>query len=162
VTPRRRSALRSFEDETRRFLSNASYAERHPAVADSLDSAFALLATEKLEPEVVVEIGNHLRDAILGAINEVAGDPPPGEDHPILRLRDRVAAEGLAVREGKVVTTVVDLARASLRLDHRLGFARDAEKHGEPAIVWDELRRAAFASAYACYELARLQERLQR
>jgi hypothetical protein len=162
VTPRRRSALRSFEDETRRFLSNATYADRHPAVAENLDAAFALLATEKLEPDVVTEIGNHLRNAVLEAINDVAGEPPPGEDHPILRLRDRVATMNLAVREAKVVTSVVDLARASLRLDHRLGFPHHAEQHGEPAIVWDELRRAAFASAYACYELARLQERLLR
>jgi hypothetical protein len=162
VTARRRSALRAIEDETRRFLASGTYAGRHPAIAENLDAAFDLLATEKLEPEVVVQIGNHLRDALLDAINDVAGEPPPGQDHPILRLRDYLAARGLATREAKVATSVVDLARAALRLDHRLGFAYNAEQHGEPAIVWDELRRAAFSSAYACYELARLRERLHR
>jgi hypothetical protein len=160
VTPRRRSALRVVEDDTRRFLSNGAYAARHEAVAESLDTAFALLAAGKRDPEAIVEVGNHLRDALLRAINDVAGGPPPATvDHPILRLRDYVTALGLATREAKVATAVVDLARASLRLDHRLGSVNEAEAHGEPAVVMDELRRAAFATAFACYELGRLQER---
>jgi hypothetical protein len=159
VTLRRRSALRIVEDETKRFLATVDYAERHAGVAGELDAAFALLSGEKLEPEDIAAVANHLRDALLAAINDMVGEPPPGEDHPMLRLRDFVATRGLAVREAKVATAVVDLARAALRLDHRLGFIRDAEMHGEPAVVHDEVRRAAFATAFACYELGRLQDR---
>jgi hypothetical protein len=159
MTVRRRSALRIVEDDTRRLLSSAAYAEQHPSTAGHLDEAFGLLSSEKLDPETTAAVANHLRNALLTAINDIVGEPPPGEDHPMLRLRDHVATLGLAVREAKVATAVVDLARAALRLDHRLGFIRDAEAHGEPGVVFDEVRRAAFATAFACYELARLQDR---
>lgn len=50
---------------------------------------------------------------------------------------------------------IVELARVVLRLDNRLNHVRDERDRAAPEVEWEEIRRAAFATTVACYELDR-------
>jgi hypothetical protein len=106
----------------------------------------------------VSEIGDHLRKALIDATTDVVGAEAGGEqEKPIQRLRAHVGRLLLPAREAEVLVQVVELARVVLRLDHRLNHIREADQ-GEPEVSWEEMRRAAFATAFACYELDRLRQ----
>lgn len=154
-----RSALGDFEDEVRRTLADAAYAAAHPEAAQALDAAFVLLWSGKTDDEVLRPLGDYLRDALLYAIRDLIGDPPRGPDHPILRLREFLRTSRLPTREAKVMQEIVELVRVSLRLDYRISSVHEQTPHSEPPATWDEVRRAAFATAFACYELDRLTNR---
>lgn len=160
MTPGRDSALGQFEHEVRRLLAGAEYSDAHPGASRFLADAFDLLWSGKTERDVAVRIGDLLSNALVQAIDNLLGPAPPGEDRPLLRLRDFLTMLGLPLREAKVAGAVVELARVALRHDHRLSTIHEEVQQGEPDIVWDELRRAAFATAYACYELDQLAQRL--
>ena len=81
------------------------------------------------------------------------------QEKPIQRLRDLFSTLNVPAREADVLTQVVELARVVLRLDHRLNHIRDEADQGESPASWEEVRRAAFTTALACYELDRLRRR---
>ena len=77
--------------------------------------------------------------------------PEPGkQEQPIQRLQAWMEGRSMADREREVVTALVELARVTLRLDHRLNHIRDEADVGEPAATQSELRRAASVTTLVC------------
>ena len=81
------------------------------------------------------------------------------QEKPIERLRSHLAVMPIPEREAAALEQVVELALTVLRLDHRLNHIRDEADKNQPAATWEEVRRAAFLTAVACYELDRLRQR---
>jgi hypothetical protein len=157
MTRDNRPAIAQVDSQIRWVLDDAAFAAAHPTSTHHLNHAFKLLATHQLDQETVVEIGDHLRDALIDSIADVLGSGSPADERPIERLRDHLATLRLPVREAKLVAQVVELARVSLRLDHRLSHIdEETDDYGGPHPQWSELRHAAFGTAFACYELDRL------
>lgn len=151
------SAIDQVEQETRRVAEGSLFAEAHPGGAHHLREAFGLLWSGHTDEQAVSEIGDHLRKALMDVTTDVVGPTAAGaQEKPIQRLEVRLADLGVPTREAAVFLQVVELARVVLRLDHRLNHIRDEADRGEPAATWEEARRAAFATALACYELDRL------
>ncbi len=152
------SAIDQIEEETRRVISGSEYAEAHPKAAHHLREAFDLLWSGRMDNPVVSELGDHLRKAVMDATTDLVGpDAEGGQEKPIERLRLHLEGLELPSREAEVVSRIVELAEAVLRLDHRLNHIRDEADKGEPDAPWEEVRRAAFTTAFTCYELDRLQ-----
>lgn len=96
----------------------------------------------------------------MDATTEVVGDLSGGmQEKPIQPLDAHLSTFDVPKREAAVLTQIVELARVVLRLDHRLNHIRYEADLGEPSASWEEVRRAAFATALACYELDRLRAR---
>lgn len=155
------SAVEQVEAEVRRAIDGSEYARVHPRASHHLREAFDLLWDRQTGDEVVSEVGEHLRKALMDATSDVVGSEAQGsQEKPIERLRNYLEGLALPAREAAVVSQIVELARVALSLDQRLNHIRDESDKGEPAMSWEELRRAAFATAFTCYELDRL--RIQR
>lgn len=151
------AAIDQADHEIRRTIEGAAYAKDHPGAAHHLREAFDLLWTGRTDNQVVSEIGDHLRKALMDATTDVLAAKAGGDqERPIQRLKDYLADLELPTREADVMAQVVELARVTLRLDHRLNHIRDEDDAGEPEVSWEEIRRAAFSTALACYELERL------
>lgn len=151
------SAVEQIEAEIRRVTSGPEYAKAHPGAAHHLREAFELLWNGQTDDQVVSEVGDHLRKALMDMTNDVVGPDAPGlQEAPVERLRKHLEGLNLPSREAEVLSQVVELARVVLRLDHRLNHVRDESDKGEPDVSWDEIRRAAFTTAFACFELDRL------
>ena len=94
----------------------------------------------------------------MDATTDLVGpDAKGGRENPIERLTFHLDGLKLPSREAVVVSRIVELAEAVLSLDHRLNHIRDEANKGKPAASWEEVRRAAFTTAFTCYELDRLQ-----
>ena len=152
------SAIEQIEEETRRVISGAEYAEAHPKAAHHLREAFELLWSGQRGDPVVSELGDHLRKALMDATTDLVGpDAEVGQERPIERLMRHLERLDLPSRETEVVSRIVELTEAVLRLDQRLDHIRDEADKGKPSASWEEIRRAAFTTAFTCYELDRLQ-----
>ena len=152
------SAVDQTEAQIRRLTSGAEYAKAHPGAAQHLRKAFELLWGVQTGDPVVSEVGDHLRKALMDATTDLVGPEADGrQEKPIERLRLHLKELDLPSREAEVVSRVVELAQAVLRLDQRLDHIRDEADKGKPSASWEEIRRAAFATVFACYELDRLQ-----
>ena len=148
------------EEEVRRLTSSSEYAGRHSGAAHHLHEAFELLWSGRTDVQVVSEIGDHLRKALMDATTDVVGETAAGQqEKPIDRLQLHVAGMKLPSREADVISELVEFARTVLRLDQRLNHVRDEVDAGHPGASWEEIRRAAFTTAYVCYELDRLRSR---
>ena len=151
------SAVEQVEEEVHRVISGSEYASRHQGAAHHLSEAFKLLWGGRTDDQVVSEIGDHLRKALMDATTDAVGPTSVGgQERPIQRLQSHIARLALPSREANVLTQIVELARVALRLDHRLNHIRDEVDSGEPGTSWDEVRRASFTTAFVCYELDRL------
>lgn len=156
----RGSAIDRVEQEVRRVTDSSAFAEAHPGASHHLREAFELLWGAKTDEQVVSEIGDHLRKALMDTTTDVVGSEGGGQqEKPIPRLKAHLESLRLPVREGEVVAQVIELARVVLGLDQRLNHIRDEADKGEPKATWEEIRRAAFATALTCYELDRLRHR---
>ena len=154
------SPIAQTEDEMMRVVDSAAFAERHAGGAHHLREAFALLYSGRSDEQTVSEVGDHLRKALMDVTTDVVGADAGGQqEKPIKRLENRMADLNLPKREAAVVAQIVGLARVSLSLDHRLTHIRNESDVGEPPATWEEIRRAAFATALGCYELDRLRPR---
>ena len=152
------SAVEQVEEEVHRVISGSEYASRHQRAAYHLSEAFELLWGGRTDDQVVSEIGDHLRKALMDATTDaVTPTSPGGQERPIQRLQSHISGLDLPSREADVVSQIVELARVTLRLDHRLNHIRDEVDLGEAGASWDEIRRASFTTAFVCYELDRLQ-----
>ena len=152
------SAVDQTEAQIRRLTSGPEYAKAHLGVAHHLRKAFDLLWSGQTTVQVVSEVGDHLRKALMDATTDLVGpDAEGGQEKPIKRLRLHLEGLELPSREAEVVSSLAELARAVLRLDLRLVHIRDEADQGEPSASWDEIRRAAFTTAFTCHELDRLQ-----
>ena len=151
------SAIDQIEEETRRVISGAEYAEAHPKAAHHLREAFKLLWSGQINEQVVSQVGDHLRKALMDATTDLVGPDAEGrQEKPIVRLRRHLEGLDLPSREAEVVSRIVELAEAALSLDQRLDHIRDEADKGKPSATWEEIRRAAFTTAFTCYELDRL------
>ena len=92
----------------------------------------------------------------MDTVTDVAGDAPGKQEKPIERLRDWVASRNVNERERATLDALVELARATLRLDHRLNHIRDEADLDQPPASKPELRRAAFVTALVCDQLSSL------
>lgn len=153
------SPVAEVEAEVNRLLNSEEFVRRHPDGSRHLHEAFSLLWEGSTDKQTVSEIGDHLRKAIMDVTTVVVGDDQLKQEQPIERLEVWLNASQLGDRERAVATAIVDLARASLHLDHRLNHVRDEVDKKEPPVGWEEMRRAAFATAVACYEISRIAER---
>lgn len=142
------------EQVVRSTVDGADFAVGHPGAAHHLAEAFALLWSDNTTPQVIAEIGEHLRGAIIDMANDVAPDEGSPEK-PTVRLRSYLQrlSGTLGEREVAVLERLVDLVDATLRLDQRLTHIRDETGKNRPLRSWDEARRAAFLTGFACYEL---------
>ena len=151
------SAIEQVEQAVQRVTSGSEYAKAHPEAAHHLHEAFELLWSRQTDEQVVSEIGDHLRKALMDATKDVVGSETEGrQEKPVARLRSHLKGLGLPSREAEVVSQIVELAQAVLSLDQRLNHIRDESDKGEPDASWEEIRRAAFTTAFTCYELDRL------
>lgn len=69
-------------------------------------------------------------------------------------MRTWAAGQDVNEREHAVLIALVELARATLRLDHRLNHIRDEADLDQPPTSQAELRRAAFITALVCDQIA--------
>lgn len=137
------------------LIDTPRFATRQPGAAHHLAEAFALLRADGTSTQRTSEIGDHLRKAIMDATTTVLGEDPD-QEKPIARLESWLERNTiLHVRELEVLADLIRLAASTLRLDHRLNHVRDEVGNGEPAPTFEEMRRAAFVTALACYELDR-------
>ena len=159
---RKGSAIDQTEDRVHRDVLGSAFAERHPGGAHHLRETFHLLWSGRTDEQVVSEIGDHLRKALMDVTTDVVGADAGGEqEKPIQRLKAQLRELRLPKRESEVLLQVIELARVVLRLDHRLNHIRDEADQGEPEATWEEMRRAGFSTAFACYELDRFRQRSQ-
>jgi hypothetical protein len=152
------AAISQVEDQVQRVLAGDAFAKAHPGAAHHLAEAFSLLWSGTESNQVISEIGDHLRKALMDMTTDILGSEiAPQQEQPVERLRKWLAtAQSLSPRDLDVVTQLVELARAVLRLDHRLNHVRDEISKKQPPPSPDEVRRAAFTTAYVCYELERV------
>jgi hypothetical protein len=141
------------ETETIRLIDDGGFARRHPRVSHHLGKAFDLLRSGEIDDPIVSEIGAHMRSAIFELVSDIAdtGD----QEKPITRLQGQLARMDISEREAEVLTTLVGLAQATLSLDQRLTHIRDESDKDKPLRSWDEVRRAAFVTAFVVLELDR-------
>lgn len=155
----RGSAIDQVEQQLRRFTDGSDFAKAHRGGAHHLHEALELLWSGQTDEQVVSEIGDHLRKALMDATTVVVGPDTGGErEKPIERLKVHLQRLNLSARDADVLIQVVELARVVLRLDHRLNHIRDEADQREPPASWEEIRRATFATALACYEIDRLRQ----
>lgn len=143
------------EDEALKHVTGEDFAVRHPDASHHLREAFGLLAQDSLRTQVISEIGDHLRKAIMDSTTTITGDYNSPEK-PITQLATWIEAQtGLSEREQAALAALVTLLGTVLRLDHRLNHVRDevSKERSEPS--FSEVRRAAFMTAFACFELDR-------
>ena len=148
------SAVDQVNAEARRVVEGDDFARKHPGSAHHLRAAFALLWRDQLDDQTVSEFGDHLRKALFDIVSDVVGPEPGKQEQPIKRLQAWMEGRSMADREREVVTALVELARVTLRLDHRLNHIRDEADASEPAATQSELRRAAFVTTLVCEQLA--------
>lgn len=150
-------AVSQTEEEVHRLLDSDTFARDHPQPAHHLREAFALVWGDDHSDQVTSEIGDHLRKALMDVTTDIVGADAPGkQERPIDRLTTWMTArQGLSERERLVLRQLVALAEAALRLDHRLNHVRDEADKGHRPPTWDETRRAAFTTAFICFELSR-------
>lgn len=154
----RGSAIEQVEAAVRQVTDGAGFAAASPGASHHLKEAFDLLWGGRTDDQIVSEIGDHLRKALMDATTAIVG-AAGGAEKPVQRLKDHLAKLTIPEREREVLAQVIELARVVLRLDHRLNHIRDEADQGEAPATWEEARRAAFATALACYELDRLRAR---
>lgn len=152
-------AVTQMEERVQRALSGDAFAKDHPGAAHHMREAFELLWAGAESNQVVSEIGDHLRKALMDVTTDVLG---PGtatqQEMPVQRLKEWMTTQTtLSTRDADVVQQLVELARVVLRLDHRLNHVRDETDKGQPLPTPEEVRRAAFTTALVCYELARIE-----
>lgn len=146
--------LTQVEEVVRTTVDGADFARDHPDAAHHLSEAFSLLWSDNTNNQVIAEIGEHLRGAIMDMAHDLSGGEGPPEK-PIEQLRSYLqhSADHLGDRERAVVDKLIELASIALHLDQRLTHIRDEVGKKRPLRSWDEARRAAFSTAFTCYEI---------
>lgn len=150
------AAIDQGRSEVQRVVTGDAFAKRHPGAAHHLNEAFDLLWRDRLDDQTVSELGDHLRKALMDVVKDVVAGAGAKVEQPVKSLEAWLEGQALGERERDVVAAVIELARTSLRLDHRLNHIRDEVELGERETTKGEMRRAAFATAMACEQIASL------
>lgn len=121
------------EDFVRNTVDGANFARDHPGAAHHLTEAFALLWSDNTNSQVIAEIGEHLRGAIMDMAHDLTGGKGPPEK-PVEQLRGYLQHIGdhLGDRECAVLDSLIGLASITLHLDQRLTHIRDEVGKGRP------------------------------
>lgn len=150
------SAVDQVSEKVQHLVTGADFAAKHPGAAHHLQQALELLWEGRTDIQVVSEIGDHLRKALMDTTTDLVGTSAGGEqEKPVERLKEYLATRPLSERERVVIEQLVELARVVLRLDHRLNHVRDEADKDESPVTWEEVRRAAFVTVLVVYELSR-------
>lgn len=150
------AAIDQVEAEVARLVAGDEFARKHSAAADHLNQAMELVWSRRTDDQAVSEVGGHLRHALMDITGDVVGEDGKNPEFPLKRLRPWLEGQDLGERERHVVEHLVELADAVLDLDQRLTHVRDEKGKSRPGVTWDELRRAAFTTAFVCHELSRI------
>jgi hypothetical protein len=148
----RGSPVDQVEYVVRRTMDGAAFANAHPDASKRLAAAFELLWTGAEGPEVIRQIGEHLRSALQCMTTDLVGGTG-GNEQVTPRLREHVRQLGIGQRESELLEALVEYADKAIRLDQRLAHSKDEADKGLPIRSFDEARRTAFATAMVCYEL---------
>lgn len=150
------TAIEQTEIMVRTILDGRSFAAEHAHAAHHLNEAFDLLLSGRVDTQTVSEVGDHLRKALMDVTSDIVGLDDGRQEYPIERLKKWLSDRSLKDRERLVIERLIDLADATLSLDHRLNHVRDESDRGRPEPTWPEMRRAAWTTAMVCAELAQL------
>lgn len=150
------TAIDQVETEVRRVIDGDAFAAEHPGAAHHLREAFEFIWQNRLDDQAVSELGDHLRKALMDMVTDVAVDVVGMQEKPVERLRVWISTRDVNEREQAVLAALLELAQATLRLDHRLNHIRDESDLNQPPASKAELRRAAFLTALVCEQLASL------
>jgi len=155
LTARSGSPVLQVDEQVRRLVSDR-FASAHVNAAHHLSEAFNLLWSQSTSDQSISELGDHLRKSLMDLTSDIVGDDGGRQEQPVVRLKKWLAgrADDLGAREVVVLERLIDLTEATMRLDHRLNHVRDEQDNGVAPPTWDELRRAAFTTAFLCSELS--------
>ncbi len=149
------SPVAEVETTVLRFLDAEQFASQHGGAAHHLRQAFDLLGESASSIQIVSEIGDHLRKAVMDVVADVTGGTRP--ESPGQALRDWLDGhDQIQERQAEAAALLADYVQQIVKLDHRLNHMRDELSKGEPPADNEEIRRAAFLTALACYEISRL------
>jgi hypothetical protein len=148
----RGSPVDQVEYVVRRTMDGAAFANAHADASKRLAAAFELLWTGAEGPEAIRQIGEHLRAALQCMTTDLVGGIGSNEQ-VAPRLRELVQHLDVGHREADLLEALVEFVDKATRLDQRLAHNKDEADKGRPVRSFAEVRRAAFATAMACYEL---------
>jgi hypothetical protein len=152
-------AVAATEFTVMRLVQSQEFAVAHEQAAHHLREAFALLDRGDSSEQVISEMGDHLRKAIMDIVDDVV-DEPGLREQPVDRFGRWISnLDDLHHRETDALKALAELLRAVLRLDHRLNHVRDEADRNELSPSASEIRRAAFLTAVVCYEISALSGR---
>jgi len=155
IQHQRGDALAQTEATTLSALQSASFVSVHPSAAHHLNEAFNLVLSDSLDDPTISEIGDHLRKALMDVVANIVPESEISAEQPARRLENWLNAnQAIGDRERAVISELLNLTKAVLRLDHRLNHVRDEEHKGEAPATYAEVRRAAFTTAFTCSQLA--------
>lgn len=145
--------IEQIDERVVRLVDDGGFAQRHPDAATHLRAVFELLNGETAWDNPAITIaGDHLRKALIDVVGAAAALANPDENLERVLRPVRVAA---AQRADTAVAMLIDYVLAVFTLDHAVEHVRDEVHEGrEPAGV-GTIRRAAFLTAVACFELDR-------
>lgn len=147
--------LESIEVAARRLVSGDAFASSHSTTAYHLEQAMGLLWSEgTADNKVAVELGMHLRSALIDVVGDLTGTTSKPED--VAGNLTGWLARRPTDRESKAIASLVQLAIDTQSLNQRVTHIRDDMSKGESPLTWEEMRRATFLTVVCCNELARL------
>lgn len=148
----RGTPIDTVEQEVFTLVDGEGFSKRHPTAAKHLGEAFEIVRRGVDDMADLTEVGLHLRGALSDVVQASAGLLAPEENVD----RATKAARRAAVERGdRAVQALITLAESVMDLDHGLTHARDEQAKGRPVADPETVRRAAFLTAVACYELDR-------
>jgi hypothetical protein len=153
----RGDAVAQTDAATLSLVRSAPFVSSHPSAAHHLSEAFDLLLSDRLDDATISELGDHLRKALMDVVADIVPKSEISTEQPAHRLDSWLGANSaIGDRERAVISELVNLTKAVLRLDHRLNHVRDETHKGEAPATYAEVRRAAFVTAFTCSQLADL------
>lgn len=135
------------------LVDDAGFESRHPHAATHLRAVFNMLNGHgPWDVPAVTIAGDHLRKALIDVAGAQAGLANPDENLERVLRPARVSA---AQRGDTALAMLIDLALAVFSLDHAIEHVRDEIHEGRAPATPETIRRAAFLTTVACYELDR-------
>lgn len=142
----------SIEQVVRHLVDGPAFAKAYGSASEHVAEALALLWSDRTDVVTVSDLGGHLRSAVIDTVAGVTGSPVPNVED----IRAQLAAWLKGRTEDREAALLVEVVETAFKLDQRLTHVRDEVGKGAAPPTWNELRRAAFATVFACYELAQV------
>jgi hypothetical protein len=148
----RGTPIGAVEDEVLKLVDGEGFSTRHPTAAKALGEAFDLVRRGVADVADLAEVGQHLRGAVVDVVAASAGLPAPHEN---VAAATKSARKAAAERGDEAVVALITLTEKVTSFDQAITHARDEQAQGRPVADAETVRRAAFLTAVACYELDR-------